>query len=999
LVSGRPQAADGEALSSAADCGPLLVKPPNLTLEAPYFGDRAFSDTWKRTDQLVASGEVNRSWYWGPHQISGPIYEEYDEGQGGRRLVQYFDKSRMEINYPCAEKGNPPGPSREDRFFVTNGLLTVELVSGKIQVGLKRYEDHTRAGVLLTSADIPLASDTDDMNAPTYASFKELANTLLGDHRATALTGTVMQSVNKMGQVKNDDTKFKTHNVKYSYFVSETGHNVADKIWDFLNMTGPTLEQNDQRYNVRLSDPWYYATGYPISEPYWANVKIAGKQTDVLIQLFERRVVTVTYGSNGPKDFKVEMGNIGQHYLQWRYRNVLPGQAMVYDANPTGGKICRALSDSEAADVTCQAAVVENTPSGVVYYNNRVKANADGTINVLIPTTGTKFRLLQRAELQIKAREDLKLGETLLLALGTAMFDHPDAHDELEVRAGDTRITVVRTGAADRLQAVQATQAITATKFSVEQLEGGDMKVAVVAVPISTSVIVDDGSTPPIFAGDAGQRVVLGGPGKQEQVRISKTGVISGPEALDADTVKLWNTYAGGISGSNIDTYVPPSVLGAKTCPGPYFGSPAFEKVWRRTDQPVACGQASRGWYWGPSQVSGPIYEKYKEGQGGTRLVQYFEKSRMEINNPAQPDLVTNGLLTMELVSGKMQVGIAEYENRTPANVPLASDNNDSNAPTYASFVQLANTPLGDHPAQNLTGQTVNQRVNKAGQVSRDAALDKYGVKYGFYNAETKHNIADKMWEFLNASGPTLNASGQTVNAKLSDPWFNNSGFAISEPYWANVRIAGKQTVVLVQLFERRVLIYQPDGAPGFKVQMGNVGTHYVQWRYPKGVPGQIMVYNTQGSGGTICRNTQPGLCIVAKANDPSSGVAYYDDRIRTNANGTLSGRTAANKFRLLESSEIRLKPKTDLNLGDMFVLSLGTAVFDHVNAEGEIVVEAGDVRVEPVDAPPFSVQVRQDGSVEIKVESRSGLRGVLVTTPRGQQRQVGPGEQMVVPR
>jgi hypothetical protein len=64
---------------------------------------------------------VSRSYYWGPHQISAPIYEQFD---GGTRLVQYFDKSRMELNNPCT--GN-----RLDPFFVTNGLLTVELVSGR----------------------------------------------------------------------------------------------------------------------------------------------------------------------------------------------------------------------------------------------------------------------------------------------------------------------------------------------------------------------------------------------------------------------------------------------------------------------------------------------------------------------------------------------------------------------------------------------------------------------------------------------------------------------------------------------------------------------------------------------------------------------------------------------------------------------------------------------------------------------------------------------------
>jgi hypothetical protein len=73
--------------------------------------------------------------------------------------------------------------------------------------------------------------------------------------------------------------------------------------------------------------------------------------------------------------------------------------------------------------------------------------------------------------------------------------------------------------------------------------------------------------------------------------------------------------------------------------------------------------------------------------------------------------------------------------------------------------------------------------VNKYGIVSRDTS-GQYNVKYGFYNDETKHNIADKFWEFLNAQGPVMGTDGRTTTAKLSDPWFYTTGFAISEPYW-----------------------------------------------------------------------------------------------------------------------------------------------------------------------------------------------------------------------
>ncbi len=40
------------------------------------------------------------------------------------------------------------------------------------------------------------------------------------------------------------------------------------------------------------------------------------------------------------------------------------------------------------------------------------------------------------------------------------------------------------------------------------------------------------------------------------------------------------------------------------------------------------------------------------------------------------------------------------------------------------------------------------------------------------------------------------------------------------------------QRQVVVQVFERRVLTYNVANADAFKVEMGNIGEHYHQWRY-----------------------------------------------------------------------------------------------------------------------------------------------------------------------
>ncbi len=300
------------AIVSAAlpTSGGVVARTLDAPAQAAGYAHPAFLRTWERTDLPVSSGEVQRSYYWGPAPNTGGLLEDYAEGVDGKRLVQYFDKSRMEINDPNGDQSNP--------FFVTNGLLTVELISGKMQVGNSSYEDRP-------PADIPLASDTDDPNAPTYVSFQGVSNTPLGDHRANNRGGQfATDTINKDGQTGVDPGKAADPGTQMLFYEPSTGHNIPKVIWDFLNQTGPVYDPvTGRNVNARLSDPWFYATGLPISEPYWAKVKIANvPNVDVMIQAFERRVVT--YVPSFPAAFRVQMGNIGQHYYDWRYGGALP---------------------------------------------------------------------------------------------------------------------------------------------------------------------------------------------------------------------------------------------------------------------------------------------------------------------------------------------------------------------------------------------------------------------------------------------------------------------------------------------------------------------------------------------------------------------------------------------------------------------------------------------------------------------------------------------------
>ena len=284
-----------------------------------------------------------------------------------------------------------------------------------------------------------------------------------------------------------------------------------------------------------------------------------------------------------------------------------------------------------------------------------------------------------------------------------------------------------------------------------------------------------------------------------------------------------------------------PHAAGASAPPAPaIFADPAFERVWGRTDFLVSAHQATRSWYWGPTPGR-TVTEPYDEGLGRVHLVQYFDKSRMELNDPngdaARSGIVTNGLLAIEMISGQVQFGNTRYSRSAgPAAIPLASDIDDATAPTYASFSALANTPLGDHRAADRTGQVIVEGIDRAGQVSPSAGKDRYDVAYTRFEPLTGHNMRGSSGTSSTAAARCARTGRRSMRT-LSDPWFFASGLPISEAYWARVKIGGKQHDVLIQAFERRVLTYIPDYAPAWRVQMGNIGHHYVQWRYPRGLP------------------------------------------------------------------------------------------------------------------------------------------------------------------
>jgi hypothetical protein len=134
---------------------------------------------------------------------------------------------------------------------------------------------------------------------------------------AGALAGgsIIIQTVDAAGSVANDG-RLALYGITTGGADPTTGHTVASVFRDYLHSegvvwTGAGYEQG------ALFEPWFFATGLPVTEPYWAQVKLRGVVQDVLVQCFERRCLT--YTPSNSEGWKVEQGNVGMHYFRWRY--------------------------------------------------------------------------------------------------------------------------------------------------------------------------------------------------------------------------------------------------------------------------------------------------------------------------------------------------------------------------------------------------------------------------------------------------------------------------------------------------------------------------------------------------------------------------------------------------------------------------------------------------------------------------------------------------------
>lgn len=258
------------------------------------------------------------------------------------------------------------------------------------------------------------------------------------------------------------------------------------------------------------------------------------------------------------------------------------------------------------------------------------------------------------------------------------------------------------------------------------------------------------------------------------------------------------------------------------------FVDSAFESLWNRTERPIVRQQVSRGWMWGPAGLMAHA-ESYLQISGGLRQVQYFDKGRMEINDPngnRQSEwFVTSGLLVSEMMSGRMQVGNNDYVAREPSTMVVAGDINNTLSPSYANFTGLLGLRTIDR-----TGQVIDQQILRDGRIIPFNGDGASMTRMAYYANETGHNIPQVFYTYLTKQD-TIYVDGRTQYGPIMD-WVHTMGYPLTEAYWTKATIGGVDQWVLIQPFERRLLTYVPTNQAGWQVEQGNVGRHYYRWRY-----------------------------------------------------------------------------------------------------------------------------------------------------------------------
>ena len=288
----------------------LFAVPETRAAPVVGFDNPSFQTQWNTGEALIPN-------FWGPLANARASMPETwnDATPNGQRTVQYFDKGRMEVS-----SGG-----------VTAGLLATELITGRVQTGTSSFN-------VRSVPAIPIAGDATNPG-PTFAAFAGPAASLLAP--ATTKAG----GMNPVGII----TALDANGTLTTFMPGGDYAAAAIGAFDALTKHNVAVAFAGYRDKVGLT-----SIGYAISEPFWTNLLVGGERKAVLIEVFERRVLTYT-PQNAPA-FAVEMGNIGAQYYQWRYETPATVSGTPATAS-TGTATGTSTSTTIATPVNATAAV------------------------------------------------------------------------------------------------------------------------------------------------------------------------------------------------------------------------------------------------------------------------------------------------------------------------------------------------------------------------------------------------------------------------------------------------------------------------------------------------------------------------------------------------------------------------------------------------------------------------------------------------------------------
>ncbi len=417
------------------------------------------------------------------------------------------------------------------------------------------------------------------------------------------------------------------------------------------------------------------------------------------------------------------------------------------------------------------------------------------------------------------------------------------------------------------------------------------------------------------------------------------------------------------------------SFLPVRKSDKPSFANPLFEQLW--TEQTAAAGNVD---LWGSEPLLWRV-EPYANATDGRRVVQYFDRGRMELtpNNNGGTE-VTEGLLALELTTGEIRLGSKLLQYQDPPTTAIDSGTPDPSVATYAGLSQVVEKRAAD---QTATHSSLDMWINAVGTVTQKAPPS--SVWDTRYVDATGHNLPDVFVNLFNQ-----NPFGQMT-------WVEALGYPISEPYWTTYRRNDEALPSLVQVFERRVLVYTPSLQPSEQITLANVGRHYYRWRYgvdaPRELPTPMAGDSTALLNVTVPDGFQVGVYAqhlgtpVGLALGPSGNLWIATEQgqiveVRSTTSGGAAGKTSVFAQDLPNPRGIAVS-------GDTIYVSVDDGIIQLKDTDGDGQADVTSYlskSIEPAPGSQGAPAVGANGDVYVsgRMLPDGAKRVISMTTPEG---------------